>query len=427
MNSAMRAGPGDAEPKVFTVSELTRLIKSLLESEVGHVWVEGELSNVRRPSSGHCYFTVKDADAQIAGVLFRGDRRGVRFELKDGIRARIFGQIGVYERAGNYQIVARRMEPGGKGLLQAQFEALKEELRKEGLFDAARKKPIPLLPQHVGIVTSPTGAAIRDILNILGRRYPNLHILLAPARVQGEGAAEEIAAAIDEMNRRGGIDVLIIGRGGGSLEDLWCFNDEITARAIARSAIPVISAVGHEIDFTISDFVADLRAPTPSAAAELLVGRKEDFQKSLDDTGRRLARALRESALAAKNRLLQADGSYVFREPGNLVRQYAQRLDGLDLRSLRRIGESLADRKRRFEDGRMTIARAARLWHQGCAQEVRRIETQLQALNPIAVLNRGYSVTRDGQGRIVRSAAAVKAGDRVRTLVAEGEFGSVVE
>lgn len=427
MNCATRAGSGNAGAKIYTVSELTRLIKGLLENEVGHVWVEGELSNLRRPSSGHCYFTIKDTEAQIAGVLFRGDQRGLRFDLKDGLLVRAFGGVSVYERAGNYQIIVRQMELGGKGQLQAQFEALKEKLQKEGLFDGARKRAIPLLPQHVGIVTSPTGAAIRDILNVLGRRYPNLHILLAPVRVQGEGAAEEIAAAIDTLNRRGGLDVLIVGRGGGSLEDLWCFNEEVTARAIARSTIPVISAVGHEIDFTISDFVADLRAPTPSAAAELLVGRKEDFERLLDDAGRRLVRALREAALAARNRVLRASGSRLFLEPGNLVRQYAQRLDGLELRLKHAIGESLGDRRRRFGDIRMRMAHAARLWYQGCAQEVGRLRTQLRTLNPLAVLGRGYSITRDAQGRILRSAAAVKPGDRVRTMLSEGEFGSVVE
>jgi len=209
-------GRADDKPKVLTVSELTRLIKSTLENEIGHVWVEGELSNVRRPASGHYYFTVKDETSQITAVLFRGDQRGLQFELKDGVLVRIFGAVSVYERGGNYQIIVRRLEEGGKGLLQARFEALKEKLQKEGLFDAARKKPVPVLPQHVGIVTSPTGAAIRDILNIVDRRFPNLHILLAPVRVQGEGAAEEIAAAVDLLNERGGLDVLIVGRAAGA-------------------------------------------------------------------------------------------------------------------------------------------------------------------------------------------------------------------
>ena len=276
-----------AERRVLTVTELTRLIKAALESEVGTVWVEGEVSNLRQPSSGHLYFTVKDANAQITAVLFRGDQQRLKFKPRDGLQVRVYGEISVYERSGNYQIIVRVLEEAGKGALQAKFEELKEKLQKEGLFDPARKKAIPLLPRHVGVVTSPTGAAIHDILNVISRRFPNLHLVLAPVKVQGEGAAREIAAAIEFLNRRGGFDVLIVGRGGGSLEDLWCFNEEIVARAIAASRIPVISAVGHEIDFTISDFVADLRAATPSAAAELVVGRKDAFEGTLDELTRR--------------------------------------------------------------------------------------------------------------------------------------------
>jgi exodeoxyribonuclease VII large subunit len=259
---------GSERLKVYQVSELTRALKALIESSIGSVWIEGEISNLRRPPSGHLYFTVKDATAQISAVLFKGNQRGLTFIPRDGLLVRVQGDVTVYEHGGNYQVIVRQMRESGAGALQARFEALKARLQAEGLFDPSRKKPLPLLPRRVGIVTSPTGAVIRDILNVLGRRFPNLHLMLVPVRVQGAGAAEEVAAAIDLLNERGEVDVMIVGRGGGSMEDLWCFNEEVVARAIARSRIPVISAVGHETDFTISDFVADVRAPTPSAAAE---------------------------------------------------------------------------------------------------------------------------------------------------------------
>jgi exodeoxyribonuclease VII large subunit len=416
------------KPRVFTVSELTRLIKAALEKAIGQVWLEGEISNLRQPSSGHMYFTLKDEFSQITAVLFRGDQRGLTFRPQDGLVVRVLGNVSVYEKSGNYQIIIRRMEAGGKGSLQARFEALKEKLSKEGLFDPARKKPLPRLPQHVGVVTSPTGAAIRDILNVITRRFPNLHVLICPVKVQGEGAAEEIAAGIDLMNRLGGLDVLIVGRGGGSLEDLWCFNEEIVARAIAQSALPVISAVGHEIDFTISDFVADLRAPTPSAAAELVVGRKDDFVEQLSGMSRRLARALREALVEARNRWLAASRSYVFREPSNLVRQYRERIAGLAVRVRHEVTGRLRDAQQRLDDLGMRAAHRISMRGQLAAQELKRLRTQLAALNPLAVLERGYSVTSDSKGRIVRSADSLSRGERVTTRVARGVFeSSVVE
>ncbi|MCX6998348.1 MAG: exodeoxyribonuclease VII large subunit [Kiritimatiellaeota bacterium] len=403
--------------KIYRVSELTRLIKVALENEFGSVWVEGELSNLRKPASGHLYFTLKDADAQLAAVLFRGNQAGLRLVLRDGLKIRAYGQLTAYEKSGQCQLVVRRMEEAGLGSLQEAFEALKKKLAAEGLFAAERKRPLPLLPQHVGLVTSPTGAALRDILQILDRRFPNLHIVLAPVRVQGAGAAQEIAAALDILNARGGLDVLIVGRGGGSLEDLWCFNEEVVARAIARSAIPVISAVGHEIDFTISDFVADLRAPTPSAAAELLVNSKAAFAEDLRRQAARLARALRTQALGWRNRLTAAAGSYVFREPQHAtlcgtmatalraaVQQRSQHVDELGLR----LGH------------RMTLARTAG------AQDLRRLTSQLNALSPLAVLARGFSLTRTADGRILRDAAAAPVGTRLETRLARGRLESQV-
>lgn len=419
------AKDGDSR-KVYSVSELTRVIKSALENAIGTVWLEGELSNVRRPASGHFYFTLKDENSQITCVLFRGSQGRVRFEPRDGIVVRAFGDVTVYERGGNYQLIVRQMEEGGKGDLQARFEALKEKLRKEGLFDRERKKAIPLLPGRVGVVTSRTGAAIRDILNVISRRFPNLHLLLAPVKVQGDGAAAEIAAAIELLNSLGAVDVMIIGRGGGSVEDLWCFNEEIVARAIAGSKIPVISAVGHEIDFTISDFVADLRAPTPSAAAELVVDRKEAFERMLADIHKTLQRTLRERLLRMRTRFLGAAQSYVFREPRNLVRQYRQRIDNAGTRMRHELLSSLHESSQFIDDSAVRTLHALRLRVESRRHDVRRLQAQLRSLNPLAVLERGYSVTRDMDGNVLRSAAEVKRGERLTTLLAKGTIESEV-
>jgi len=412
--------------KIYAVSELTRLIKSAIEKKLGAVWVEGELSNVRQPSSGHMYFTIKDESSQISGVLFRGQQRGLTFRLKDGLLVRVFGEITVYERGGNYQIIVRKMEEGGKGTLQARFEEMKERLRKEGLFDEDRKKPIPLLPQHVGLITSPTGAAIRDILNVITRRFPNLHLVLAPVRVQGDEAPQEIARAVDFLNSYGGLDVLIVGRGGGSLEDLWCFNEETVARAISRSAIPVISAVGHEIDYTISDFVADLRVPTPSAAAELVVGRKDAFEERLDAMAESLARSLRECMLSAKSRLVAARGSYVFREPQNIAKQYFQRLDAIEMRMDHQMRGNIAKGEQRLADLGLRTTHVIGMKSQAYLQDVRRLDTHLKALNPVGVLRRGYCITRDEKGRVVRLAGALKVGSLLSTRFEKGTAESEV-
>lgn len=435
--------------KVYTVTELTRRVKTTLEGEFGSLWLEGELSNVRQPASGHYYFTIKDESCQISAVLFRGSQRELKFKPIDGIMVRVFGQISVYERSGNYQIIIRRMEEGGKGSLQARFEALKEKLDKEGLFAKERKQPLPMLPQHVGVVTSDTGAAIRDILNVAARRFPNLHIVLAPAKVQGETAAAEVAAAIDLLNKRGGLDAMIVGRGGGSLEDLWCFNEEAVARAIARSRIPIISAVGHEIDFTISDFVADLRAPTPSAAAEIVVGKKNDFEERLDELTGKLHTMLRAATLKARNRLIAASGSYVFREPGNMVVRFRQSLDGIKRRMEHKTAGSLRDAQQQLDnlwmrvehrtrnairegktdvsDMQTKMLHSMRLRHQSSTQDIRRLSTQLRALSPLAVLDRGYSVTRDKDGNILSSVEGIKTGELLDTQFAKGSIESEVK
>lgn len=416
----------DGQRKVFSVAEVTRLIRGTLEREIGHVWIEGELSNVRRPSSGHYYLTIKDETSQISGVLFRGNQRALTFQPTDGIKVRVFGEISVYERSGSYQVIIRQIEEGGRGALHERFEKLKKKLKEEGLFDADRKLLLPVLPQHVGVVTSPTGAAIRDILNVITRRFPNLHIVVAPVKVQGEGAAEEIASAIGALNAKGGLDALIVGRGGGSLEDLWCFNEEIVARAVARSKIPVISAVGHEIDFTISDFVADVRAPTPSAAAELVVGTKDAFEERLGAIGQRLERQMRERLLRARGRFETAAGHYIFREPANLAGQYRQRIQGLVLRMNHEVTRSRRETLQRLDDVSLRMAHSVALWRQDTANRLNRVETQLRSLNPLAVIQRGYSITSDSDGNVVRRASDMVTGQRVRTIVMEGEFESEV-
>lgn len=417
---------GNGEARVFSVTELTRQIRALIEGHLGAVCVEGELSNVRQPPSGHCYFTIKDESAQIRAVIWRSDMRGLPFVPRDGLRVRAYGSLTVYERDGSYQIVVKRMEEGGKGSLQAAFEALKKKLSDEGLFALERKRRLPLLPRHIGVVTSPTGAAIRDILNVLRRRFPNLHVVIAPARVQGDGAAQEIAAAIDLLNRRGGIDVMIVGRGGGSLEDLWCFNEEVVARAIERSDIPVISAVGHETDFTICDFVADVRAPTPSAAAEIVVGRKDEFLMALRQQSTAMTRLLRHSLLESRGRFNAAARSYVFREPGNAARVYRQKIERLRDRIRHSLERQFRDGQQQSDDlsGRMT--QSLKMVFTMRVQQARSLERQLAAYNPLAVLKRGYSITFKADGRAVRGSAEVKAGERLLTRVGEGEFKSEV-
>ena len=326
--------PVMSDRKVYTISELTRQIKQTLEDEVGHVWVEGEISNFKVYGSGHAYFSLKDEKAQLSAVLFSGSRAGVSAgtRLEDGQRIRAYGEITVFENRGQYQLIVRKVEPAGAGDLMLRFEELKRKLEAEGLFAPARKRPLPRLPQRIGLVTSPTGAVIHDILNVLGRRFPNLQLRLAPVKVQGAGAAAEIAAAVALFNRACGpgsawpADVLIVGRGGGSLEDLWAFNEEAVARAVAASAIPVISAVGHETDFSLCDFAADLRAPTPSAAAELAVAPKVELEASVARQARALRQALQRQAAALRSRLAAVQAAGFLRQPGQLPERLAQQV-----------------------------------------------------------------------------------------------------
>ena len=412
----------DSERPPWTVTELTRRIRGILESGFPAVYLEGEISNLSRPASGHLYFTLKDETAQIAAVVWRSDLIRMACTPREGMRVRVRGRVTVYEKRGAYQLTVSKLEEAGEGALFQQFEKLKRKLEAEGLFDSSRKRPLPLLPRHIGVVTSPTGAAIRDILKVLKRRFPNLHVLIAPVRVQGVGAAAEIAAAIDELNARGGLDVLIVGRGGGSLEELWCFNEEPVARALARSKIPVISAVGHETDFTISDFVADLRAPTPSAAAEVVVGRKEDFLAHLDRARRRLGAGIRIRWEQVQRRVEICRRSSVFKEPAHLVRILRERL----VRHRQVLRHSLEgawrERQQRTDELGQRALRALQDRRLGARRDLDRLTVQLRVLNPLNVLERGYSLTQRTDGRVVRNAAEVNPGERLRTRLARGSI-----
>ncbi len=366
--------------KIYTVSELSSQIKSILEEQFGSLWLTGEISNFKAHSSGHFYFSIKDSQSQIQAVMFRGTNRLLKFKMEEGLEVIVNGRVTVYEPRGNYQIVVEYLEPKGLGALQLAFEQLKKKLEAEGLFEVARKKPLPFLPQKIGIVTSPTGAVIRDMLHVLKRRYPNIEILLNPVNVQGVGAEFEIAKAIDELNTFDDIDILIVGRGGGSLEDLWAFNTEEVARAIFRSKIPIISAVGHEIDFTLADFVADLRAPTPSAAAELAVPLKAELQLAIQNL---------------KDRL---------KHPKRRLEELSQRVDELQERLKLAILNHYSHLKK----------------------EVAILRQTLQALSPLEVLKRGYSIVyKKGSGPI-KNADQVDLQSELEIWLAQGRLEAYV-
>jgi len=410
------------ERAVLTVSALTAQLRAVLEERFPAVWVEGEISNYRLYGSGHAYFTLKDADAQLRCALFRTRGRRLKFEPADGLHVMAFGSVEVYAQRGEYQLVVELLEPRGLGALQLAFEQLKARLQAEGLFEQARKRELPRFPRKIGIVTSPSGAALRDMLRVIGRRFGELHIVIAPCRVQGDGAAEEIARGLRDLNALGDVDVIIVGRGGGSLEDLWAFNEETVARAIVASKAPVISAVGHEVDFTIADFVADLRAPTPSAAAELVVREKQavvdaleelrrrlcraavrplsDLQRRTDEMTTRLRRGMHAEWQHAAHRLALAAAALRAASPVARVVNGRHRLERLDTRLRSEIRHALTQSRHRL--------RAA--------------TASLDSLSPLAVLGRGYSLTRTPTGEIVRRARQVSVGDAVRVLLHEGSL-----
>ena len=440
-----------AERRIYTVSDLTARIRELLAKNFTDVTVQGEISNCRAASSGHYYFTLKDEKAQVRCVLFKQQQqRGLKFLPEDGLKVTVRGSVSVYEARGEYQIYVESIEPAGRGALQVAFEQLKKRLEAEGLFDTARKKPLPLLPSRIGLITSPTGAAVRDVVRILKRRFPNVHLTLYPVRVQGEGSAPEIVTALEYFSRQRIVDVILLVRGGGSLEDLWSFNEEIVARAIAGSAIPVISGVGHETDFTIADFVADVRASTPSAAAELVVQTRREFDKQVFDLRARLEGSLRYRLLELSRHVHALAGRRGFRRPLDLLRQQRQRADELTSRLALGLRARLEYSRKRLHTASLRVASydfrakigVLRLRLQKMSQELgareerllrlkrdrwERLTLQLQERSPLKVLERGYAFATDASGKVVSDSAEVRIGDALTIELHRGRLTSEVK
>lgn len=444
------------EPRILTVSQVTKSVRAALEQGIGQIWVEGEVSNYRKQASGHQYFTLKDEGSQLSCVMFA--RPGMwrkEVALGDGMCVQAKGMLTVYEARGQYQLNVQLVQAGGAGMLQAKFEALKRKLEAEGLFDSERKQPLPAFPTAIGIVTSPTGAALRDMLNILARRAPWMRLVISPVRVQGDGAAEEIAAAVEELNRfeehgMKPVDVIVVARGGGSAEDLWEFNEEIVARAIDASTIPVVSAVGHEIDFTISDFVADLRAPTPSAAAELVAPDTPELLRRISQRAVQMQRCLVNDLERQKQRLTSLARTALFREPRNRLNEAAQRLDQMSdalsratrdrLTGIRqqiaelsftlrqhRPDHLIALRRREIagHEAQLRFAVRQRLGEQ--QQQLQRFTDLLRLLSPQATLERGYTITTGPSGDVLKSAEEIAPGTTLTTRFHDGTVESEVK
>ena len=441
----------ESRRRVLTITELTGTIRTMLESSYPQIWVEGEISNARLWKTGHLYFTLKDARAQIRAVMFRSTVNLLRFKPENGQHVVARGRVSVYDAKGEYQIVCEHLEPHGLGALQLAFEQLRERLAQEGLFDDARKRPLPALPRKIGVVTSPDGAAIRDILSILGRRYPNAHIVISPTRVQGEGASTEIVRALKNLERVSGIDVMIVARGGGSIEDLWAFNEEAVARAVADATVPVVSAVGHETDVTICDFVADVRAPTPSAAAELVVGQLEEFTARINRQEERLMAAARVGLQQRREKVHRLERRPSFsgwptrlagrgRHAAELTYRLSDltativgtrvrrahvarlRLEALTLdRRLGRIQTRLVEARARMSRGLSDVLGTRRV-------RLRAAAARLGALSPLGVLSRGYAVCWDAQrSSALRRATQVQVGDSVLVTLHSGELDCEVK
>lgn len=440
--------------RIWPVRELVGQVREFIELEYGDVWVEGEISNYRPAPSGHVYFTLKDADAQLPVVLFRRQAMLMRFRPEDGLHVLVRGRVSIYEQRGQMQLVAETMEPVGAGSLQLAFEQLKERLKAEGLFEIERKKPLPAFPRTVGIVTSPTGAVIRDFLNIVARRHSGLNVMLVPVSVQGDQAPLEIEAAIALLNAAGPgdaaqVDLIVLARGGGSLEDLAAFNSERVARGIASSRLPVVSAIGHETDFTIADFVADLRAPTPSAAAEMITEAQHKIAEHLVEQLHRLDRAVRFQLLQARQRLSRLAISRTETRVAAVLHRQAQRLDDLGFRqesaltsNLRRqqdrvasLGaavlrhdprQALAQARERLEACRTRLQRSLERTLRRAAVCTGSLDARLHSLSPLAVLDRGYALVLDAKGNLVRSVDHLNSGDSLTTRLADGAFTSSV-
>lgn len=433
--------------KALSVSQLNNRARLLLEDVFAQVWVEGEISNLAKPASGHLYFTLKDSQAQVRCALFRQNAARVRQALRDGLAVRVRGKVSLFEGRGDYQLILDTVEPAGDGALRLAFEALKEKLSAEGLFASERKRALPAHPQRIGIVSSPTGAVIRDIISVFRRRAPQVALTLIPTAVQGREATAQIVRAL-QLADRAGFDAIILARGGGSLEDLWCFNEEAVARAVADCVTPVVSAVGHETDVSISDFVADVRAPTPSAAAELLAPDSSDLQRRLDSLNRRLALSLRTRLSREQLRL---DGlARRLRHPGERLRQQAQRLDDLDMRLRRAFAQQSTSRQERLArlEGRLhaqhpgralallrqrldslgeRLPRAIELQLRQQRRQLENLAQTLHIVSPLATLGRGYSILLDERGQAVRSAAQTRPGQRLKARLGEGELDVRVE
>lgn len=437
----MNSNPGDRQ--IFSVSELNRSVRHLLETQLPMLWVEGEISNFARPGSGHWYLTLKDGQAQVRCAMFRNSNMRVNFKPANGTQVLVRGRVGLYEGRGEYQLVIEHMEEAGFGALQRQFDELKQKLSSEGLFDAAHKKPMPDSVNHIGVITSPTGAAVKDVLSVLKRRFPAIKVSIFPTAVQGEQAAGQIVEAINNAQQLGHCDALIVGRGGGSLEDLWPFNEELVARAIFACEIPVISAVGHEIDITIADFVADLRAATPSAAAELISPDGEDMLNQFEGFELLLA-----EAMVRKTHLLNQQVSNLHKRlqhPGRKLQEQSQHLDHLDIRLRRAINSKLQQQRFRMDSLQGKLARVhpadaiinrqqlvagyIKQMSRAVVQqlEVKKTKTAqamhlLDTVSPLKTLGRGYSIIRDDQGAVVKTVDGVSAGDNLKSQMADGEI-----
>ena len=439
----------ETTPQIYSVSDITGDVKSILESAFDSVWIEGEISNLRIPSSQHSYFILKDNRCQIRCVLFKGFRSALKFIPENGDHVLLFGRVTLYEARGDYQVIVERIEPKGLGALQQTFEKLKARLMKEGLFNEDRKKPLPLFPWKVGIVTSATGAAVQDMINIIHRRNPKVSILIYPVKVQGDGAAEEISDAIQQMNKVLDLDLLIVGRGGGSIEDLWAFNEEIVARAISKSFLPVLSAVGHEIDFTIADFVADLRAPTPSAAAELAVPILDEKIKKINTLSEQLLVILQNKIKKHNDLLNNLMGRRFFKDPIYITQPQIQRLDDLNNRLFRGLDQwvLLQSQKlsgivhqlvhlsptKNIDQLREKRTLLSHLLVKNLQSRIRLnherfdgVLKNLQALSPLAILDRGYSIT-NFHGKALTQSDQVKEGESINVHLAKGQLRCTID
>ena len=438
-----------APPTVYTVTQLTTRIRATMENAFPEVWVEGEVSNLRIPSSGHVYFSLNDQESQIRAVLFRRMAAALPFHVENGLTVLGKGRISVYEPRGEYQLLVEYLEPKGIGALQIAFEQLKQQFDREGLFDPARKRPLPFFPRHVGVITSGTGAALHDIVTVVHRRCPVIRIRLFPVAVQGPGAAQQIAEAVRLANQQADLDVLIVGRGGGSWEDLWSFNEEVVVRAIAGSRIPVISAVGHEIDFTLSDFAADYRAPTPSAAAESVSPVLVDLMEGIRKKNARLAQAMRNTFRFHRNQVALA--LHTLPVPSQILQRQVQRVDELSFRlgsgiramlaavrprlaalavGLERVGPGYSWQRGSLMLPQLfrRLSRAMPWVITGKKHQLRTVASTLDTLSPLAVLSRGYSILETSPGgKIVKDAQSVQVGDRIRARLAEGKLSCLVE